>query len=396
MAKTYVSIRDRVTTLVDRVNDITNLIGDPQRLDSAGYGTYAPFDSAGLLGDSDLVTALWEIKHKFDSADALIDQAVLTSSTPNFDEVYLSVWNNGVPGTNQLKIDSGGISRAGADLTIDGSADIILDADGGDVLLKDDGTQYAAFTNTSGNLIIKSGSITAATFTGNDVLFADSVGVTGALSAGGAATFGSTLEVDGNTTLLGTLDISDSSRVSSNLTVLGNFNTTDSSRIGGNFSASGTGLFGGNLTTNGNFFAGSYASIQESNGQLVLLSSSRRLIAFDSGDNFIELYADIRDNNLTTSAKTIVSAINQLDTRVAGLDSNFDSDITVAFADIGSLFNLTTTTDSNLVAAVNELDAEIGNLASLSTTAKSNVVASINETYARIPDIYDSDGTLLN
>jgi hypothetical protein len=149
MAKTYVSIRDRVSTLVDRVNDITNLIGDPQRLDSAGYGTYAPFDSAGLLGDSDLVTALWEIKHKFDSADALIDQAVLTSSTPNFDEVYLSVWNNGVPGTNQLKIDSDGIVRAGGNLT--------LDASGGTLDIKKSGTSYASFIESSGEVSIYSG-----------------------------------------------------------------------------------------------------------------------------------------------------------------------------------------------------------------------------------------------
>ena len=46
-------------------------------------------------------------------------------------------------------------------MLLDGAGDIILDADGGDVLLKDDGTQYASFTNTSGDLIIKSGSTTA-------------------------------------------------------------------------------------------------------------------------------------------------------------------------------------------------------------------------------------------
>ena len=50
-----------------------------------------------------------------------------------------------------------------------------MDADGGDVFLKDAGTQYAALTNTSGNLIIKSGSTTAATFDGANVTFAGTV-----------------------------------------------------------------------------------------------------------------------------------------------------------------------------------------------------------------------------
>lgn len=61
------------------------------------------------------------------------------------------------------------------DFTIDGSADIILDADGGDVKLKDDGTDFGSLTNTSGNLIIKSGTTTAATFNGANVAFEGTV-----------------------------------------------------------------------------------------------------------------------------------------------------------------------------------------------------------------------------
>ena len=44
------------------------------------------------------------------------------------------------------------------------AGDIILDADGGDVFFKDAGTTFGSATNTSGNLIIKSGTTTAATF----------------------------------------------------------------------------------------------------------------------------------------------------------------------------------------------------------------------------------------
>ena len=64
---------------------------------------------------------------------------------------------------------------SGSTITLDATTDIVLDADGGDVFFKDGGTQYAALTNTSGNLIIKSGSTTAATFDGANVTFAGTV-----------------------------------------------------------------------------------------------------------------------------------------------------------------------------------------------------------------------------
>ena len=58
---------------------------------------------------------------------------------------------------------------------VDTAGDITLDADGGDVVFKDGGTQFASLTNTSGNLIIKSGSTTAMTFDGANVTFAGTV-----------------------------------------------------------------------------------------------------------------------------------------------------------------------------------------------------------------------------
>ena len=44
--------------------------------------------------------------------------------------------------------------------------DVILDANGDDVLLKDSGSQYGSLTNNSGDLIIKSGSTTNLTMSG--------------------------------------------------------------------------------------------------------------------------------------------------------------------------------------------------------------------------------------
>ena len=69
---------------------------------------------------------------------------------------------------DDMTLDGSTISDSG-DFTIDGGADIILDADGGDVFVKDGGTTFGSLTNSSGELIIKSGTTTALTFSGANV-----------------------------------------------------------------------------------------------------------------------------------------------------------------------------------------------------------------------------------
>ena len=83
---------------------------------------------------------------------------------------------------------------AGAtDLTFDVAGDVNLDADGGDIFFKDGGTTFGSATNTSGNLIIKSGTTTALTFSGANATFAGTL----ATAAGGLNVAG--LDIDGAT-----------------------------------------------------------------------------------------------------------------------------------------------------------------------------------------------------
>ena len=70
---------------------------------------------------------------------------------------------------------------------LDSAGDIILDADGGDVFFKDAGTTFGSATNTSGNLIIKSGTTTALTFAGANATLAGTLGV-GAVTSTGIVT----------------------------------------------------------------------------------------------------------------------------------------------------------------------------------------------------------------
>ena len=64
---------------------------------------------------------------------------------------------------------------ASALATVDAGTDINLDAAGGDIFFKAAGTTFGSATNTSGDLIIKSGTTTAMTFSGANVTFAGTV-----------------------------------------------------------------------------------------------------------------------------------------------------------------------------------------------------------------------------
>jgi len=77
------------------------------------------------------------------------------------------------------------ITNDGTDITLDSSGDIILDAAGDTIFLKDAGTTFGSLDNSSGNLIIKSGTTTAATFSGANVTLAGTVG-SGAITSTGA------------------------------------------------------------------------------------------------------------------------------------------------------------------------------------------------------------------
>jgi hypothetical protein len=104
-----------------------------------------------------------------------------------------SAWHALAPGTFTA---GGTISNTSGDITIDAVGDIILDADNADIFLKDAGTTFGSLTNTSGNLIIKSGTTTAATFSGANVTFAGTI-ASGAIDNGsGNITSGGLLQLD--------------------------------------------------------------------------------------------------------------------------------------------------------------------------------------------------------
>ena len=98
---------------------------------------------------------------------------------------------------------------------VDAGTDIVLDAGGGDIFFKDDGTTFGSATNTSGDLIIKSGTTTAMTFSGANVTFA------GTVTIGSAGISEAELEIlDGATVTTTELNIIDGDTSASATTVV--------------------------------------------------------------------------------------------------------------------------------------------------------------------------------
>ena len=88
---------------------------------------------------------------------------------------------------NELDVSTG-------DLTIDVEGDIVIDANGGDITLKDDGTTFGGISNASGQTVIKSGATptTAITFSDADATLAGNTTLSGTLDVTGDINFNST------------------------------------------------------------------------------------------------------------------------------------------------------------------------------------------------------------
>ena len=94
-------------------------------------------------------------------------------------------------GDDGEKIEGDGtdLTISANNLNVDAAADINLDADGGDIFFKDGGTTFGSATNTSGNLIIKSGTTTAVTFSGANATVAGNLSVGGDFDVTGSLDF---------------------------------------------------------------------------------------------------------------------------------------------------------------------------------------------------------------
>ena len=147
-------------------------------------------------------------------------ETTLTVTDPTADRTITLPNETGTVHTSGGDITLGGDISKASNLTFDVEGDISLDANGGDIYLKDNGTIFATFSQNGGNLIIKNSSAeeAAITIAGDEVVtFADdlvikdggTIGVSSAttaitIAASGAVTLAGDLTVSGDDITMGT------------------------------------------------------------------------------------------------------------------------------------------------------------------------------------------------
>ena len=249
-------------------------------------------------------------------------------------------------GTNINEISSSAsetLTSAG-NFTVDATTDIILDAGGGDVFFKDDGTTFGSATNTSGNLIIKSGTTTALTFSGANVTAAGN------------------LSVGGDLDVTGSFDMSDA-----NITNIGSIALDTITNDGTDITL-------------------------DSSGDIVLDADGADILLKDDGTTFGELTNSSTDFVIksTTSDKDILFKGNDggaaitaltLDMSAAG-KATFNSDVVVS-GDLtisGDDLVMGTNTSGHILVAdgTNFNPVAVGDLSAISTVAADDVLLAVD------------------
>jgi len=230
------------------------------------------------------------------------------------------------------------IATSSGDITVDGPSDIILDADGGDIFFKDGGTTFGSATNTSGNLIIKSGTTTAITFSGANATVAGNLSVGGDFDVTGSLDFS-----DANITNVGSIALD-------TITNDGTDITLDSS---GDIvlDADGADIFLKDAGT-------TYGSLTNSSGNLIVKSGTTTALTFSGADVTIA-------GDLTVSGDDITMGTNTAGNLLIADGTNFNS---VA---VGSLSEISTVANDDVFLAV---DTSGGGLKKI---ARSAVVAGL-------------------
>ena len=323
-----------------------------------GSGTNATFNNDVTVENDLQVDGASNLKGNVTLGDANTDNIVFTGEVnsniiPNTDDTYhlgsstkqwKDLYVDGTAYIDNLDADSaeiGNINIVSDTIStnhntlnlVSTTGDVVLDAGGDDVLLKDSGSQYGALTANSGNLIVKSGSTTALTFTGANVATAGTVTTGGNLIMGGT-----TISRTGVLTL----------DVSSNISL---------DADGGNVYVKDGGT--------------QYGNLKNTSGNLIIQSGSTTAVTFDGAN--ATFAGTIKGATLNTTATDVVAAINEHE------------------ADIGNM-TLTGLTATDISAGLREVIAEVGAVGSLGTAHKTTTVGAINELHTTIGKDIDSDG----
>jgi len=184
-------------TLEQLRGQFNNLVTDVSGLE-AGTSTFTAITATTSTATTVNVAEDGTIVFEGATADAY--ETTLTVTDPTADRTITLPNETGTVFTSGGAIALGGNITKASDLTVDIEGDISLDANGGEIYLKDNGTIFATFSQNGGNLTIKNSSAeeAAITIAGDEVVtLADDLiikdgGTIGVTSAASAMTIAST------------------------------------------------------------------------------------------------------------------------------------------------------------------------------------------------------------
>ena len=304
----------------------------------------------------DVVAALNELQDDIGVTENLTTTATnLVNAVNEIEAVFDASTHEISAGGNNFNVTSGVF-------TLDSTGDIILDADGADVILKDGGSEYGRLTNSSGQLQLQSnGSNVVLTANDTNATFNNNLVVEGTLDSDGDFEVGASkfnvVAASGNTQIDGTLDVDGVATLDTNTTVGGTLGVTGATTLSSTLAVTGVGSFSTAVGIDGNFD----------------INTDKFTVAASSGNTVIAGTLNI--GSLNTAASDVRGAINEHE------------------ADIGTVGNLTTTATS-LVTAINELDLKQG-AAALSTTA-TTLSGAINELVSEKVDLASDTEQTIN
>ena len=164
--------------------DLFNAVGSERR-------TMSDLSTTDKTSIVDAINEIYADIHTTGSVTLNTEASHLVGAINEIEGVFDASTHEISAGSNAFAINSG-------ELTFNSSADIVLDADGADVLLKDAGTTYGSLTNSSDNLLIKSGTTTMLTGSGANATFANNLTVTNNLIVNNDVDIEGNVDVNGS------------------------------------------------------------------------------------------------------------------------------------------------------------------------------------------------------
>lgn len=252
--------------------------------------------------------------------------------------LYTDTANVGVNGRTTIIDNSYTVSSG--NLTLDVAGDITLDADGGDVLLKDNGVSFGKLSNNSNQLSIYSGTTEAVRLTDNAI-----------------AGLGD-LSVAGNTTISGTLSITGATTASA-ITVTGGFTGALTGNVTGNVTGTVSSITNHDTDTLSEGSSNLYHTTARARGAIsatgsLSYNSTTGVVSFTQGNTDTITEGSTNLYHTTARARGAISATGNISynssTGVISLATNQDVTFDDVIVDGNLTVNGTTTTvNSNTV-----------------------------------------------